>query len=421
MRPLTYSLLPVLSLFSLLLLPLASAQEGGIIPLRQAGPSAAVPGRYIVLLKSDGVHQVTGRHGVARMAQRYDTLRGFAADLTPAQARKLAADPEVMVIQPDYIVEAFAKPSTVAKPKPTQTLPTGVNRIDADLSPTAQIDGTEQAMNADIAIIDTGVQKSHPDLNVYRQVNFTTERSADDANGHGTHVAGTAAARDNTAGVVGVAPGARIWSVKVLNRNGSGYLSDVIKGIDYVTANAAAIEVANMSLGCEGCQTPAMDEAIRRSVTAGVVYTVAAGNNAKDAATFSPANHPDVIAVSAMADFNGKPGGGAAATCRPDVDDTFADFSNYGAVVDIAAPGVCILSTTIGGKYATLSGTSMASPHVAGAAALYIIKNGMTKDAAGVAAVRAALIAGGTPQGDLNGFSGDPDAFAEPLVNAAAL
>ncbi|KAF0190436.1 MAG: peptidase S8/S53 subtilisin kexin sedolisin [Gammaproteobacteria bacterium] len=197
------------------------------------------------------------------------------------------------------------------------------------------MDNVDTPLDVDIAVIDTGSQATHPDLRVVTQVNFTNELSPDDRNGHGTHVAGTAAALDNGAGVTGVAPGARIWSVKVLDRNGSGYLSDVIEGIDYVTANAASIEVANMSLGCQ-CQTAAMDEAIRRSVAAGVVYAVAAGNSAMDAATFSPANHPDVIAVSAVADFNGKPGGGAAATCRSDVDDTLADFSNFGGVVDIA-------------------------------------------------------------------------------------
>jgi subtilisin family serine protease len=209
--------------------------------------------------------------------------------------------------------------------------------------------------------------------------------------------------------------------VKVLGRNGSGYLSDVIEGIDYVTANASQIEVANMSLGCLQCQTAAMDTAISRSVAAGVVYAVAAGNDAVDAALESPANHPDVLAVSAIADFNGQPGGGAAATCRPDQDDTFADFSNYGSTVDIAAPGVCILSTYKGGKYAIVSGTSMASPHVAGAAALYIVTHGKPTDAAGVAAVRAALISGGTTQTAPEGFTGDPDAYPEPLVNAEPL
>ncbi len=398
---------------------LVSAQDREDVSFgRRHGPSPVVPGQYIVLTKGDVMNQVVKRHNVTQKFKHYGAVKGFAAALSDAQVAELRADPDVVALQPDYVVEALKRPSSSAA---VQVLPTGVNRIDADLSPTARIDGVSQSLNVDIAVIDTGVQKSHPDLNVFRQVNFTNEKQMDDLNGHGTHVAGIAAAKDNAAGVVGVAPGARIWSVKVLNRNGSGYLSDVIEGIDYVTANAASVEVANMSLGCVGCQTVAMDTAISRSVAAGVVYAVAAGNDASDAVDESPANHPDVLAVSAIADFNGLPGGGASATCYPDEDDTFANFSNYGSVVDIAAPGVCILSTYKGGKYATMSGTSMASPHVAGAAALYILTHGKPTDAAGVAAVRSALVIGGTAQTAAGGFSGDPDASHEPLVNAASL
>ncbi len=187
-------------------------------------------------------------------------------------------------------------------------------------------------------------------------------------------MAGSAAALDNGIGVVGMAPGARLHAVKVLNDRGSGYMSWIVAGIDWVTARADTIEVANMSLGCE-CSSAAQDKAITNSVAAGVTYAVAAGNSDKDAATFSPANHPDVITVSALADFDGKEGwavGNATSPpyCRVDQDDTLADFSNFGLLVELAAPGVCIQSTWPGGGYNTISGTSMASPHVAGAAAL---------------------------------------------------
>jgi subtilisin family serine protease len=211
-----------------------------------------------------------------------------------------------------------------------------------------------------------------------------------DPNGHGTHVSGTAAAKDNAIGVVGVAPGARVWSVRVLDANGSGYISDIVAGVNWVTAHASTIEVANMSLGCE-CTSAAMNTAIANSVSAGVTYTIAAGNSAKDASTFSPANHPDVITVSALADFDGRSGGLGAATCRSDQDDTLADFSNFGPLVEIAAPGVCINSSVPGGGYdSTYSGTSMASPHVAGAAAVLASTMGHVP-----AAIRSQLIATG--------------------------
>jgi subtilisin family serine protease len=214
--------------------------------------------------------------------------------------------------------------------------------------------------------------------------------------------------------VVGVAPGARLWAVKVLNDSGSGYISEIVAGIDWVTARASTIEVANMSLGCQ-CSSQALNDALTRSTNAGVVYVVAAGNSARDAATFSPANHPQVITVSAVADFNGTAGGGAGATCRADVDDTFADFSNFGSAVDLAAPGVCITSTWTGGGYATISGTSMATPHGSGAAALYILEKGV-----GQSFGRWSTVLGGlrsqwaVPQADPCGFSGGKS--AEPML-----
>ncbi|QLH08595.1 peptidase S8 [Candidatus Nitrosotenuis sp. DW1] len=308
-------------------------------------------------------------------------------------------------VEPDYEVQIFV-----------QTIPTGINRIDADLSSTISGDA-QNSVNVDIAIIDTGIDLKHPDLNIYKQISFVRgTKTANDDNGHGSHVAGIVAAKDDSNGVVGVAPGARLWAVKVLDRNGSGSLSNVIKGIDYVTANAAQIDVANMSLGGEFTSS-SLNSALSKSVAAGVTYVVAAGNSAKDAQTFSPANHPDVIAVSAIVDTDGKCGEFGASTSYG-ADDTFAIFSNFGSVVDMAAPGVNIYSTYKSGTYATLSGTSMASPHVAGAAALFKASNPLATPTD----IRNSLLSNGSNPSTLcngNGFgyfNGDKDVIPEPLL-----
>jgi subtilisin family serine protease len=278
------------------------------------------------------------------------------------------------------------------------------------------IDGVDdRRVNVDVAVIDTGVDLDHPDLNVVGWTRCTRgscrTNGSDDGNGHGTHVAGTIGAKDNNIGPVGVAPGARIWSVGVLGANGSGSTADIIAGVDWVTARASTIEVANMSLGGQFTSS-ALTNAITNSVNAGVVYVVAAGNSDMNAANFTPANHPDVITVSALADFNGLAGGGASPTCRSDVDDTLADFSNYGATVEIAAPGVCIYSTWRYGGYNTISGTSMASPHVAGAAALLASVNNPNNRTA-VLNMRAKLIA----DGNFNWTDDSGDGIKEPLLD----
>jgi subtilisin len=244
--------------------------------------------------------------------------------------------------------------------------------------------------------------------------------SANDDHGHGSHVAGTIGALDNGAGVVGVAPGARIWPVKVLNAVGAGLISQIVCGIDYVTSKAGEIDVANMSLtgggsddgNCGNTNGDTEHRAICASVAAGITYVVAAGNDSRDAAQSIPASYDEVITVSALADFNGQPGGGAAATCTSDQDDTFASFSNFGADVDIIAPGVCIYSTTSGSSYTTMSGTSMASPHVAGAAALYRAVN----PTASPAQVKQALISAGTTNWS---NADDRDGIKEPLLNVS--
>ena len=391
---------------------------GLVVSVVAVGPVGAAPqasGGYIVVLKGTANPAEAARRQGAKVRHLYrHALNGYSTNLTASQAARLRSQPGVAAVVADQTFHIS-----------TQTLPTGINRIDGELS-SAQSGNGSGEVNVDIAVIDTGIDLDHPDLNARNGTNCVSPGApAEDDNGHGTHVAGTAAARDNDIGVVGVAPGARVWAVKVLNAAGSGSTSQIVCGIDWVTANArsvAGIEVANMSLGGQslfgsfsGCNSSfdPMHAAICRSVNAGVTYAVAAGNSAANANNFVPATYAEVITVSALADFNGQPGGGAAATCRADQDDTFADFSNYGSDVDLIAPGVCILSTYLGGGYNTLSGTSMASPHVAGAAALYKAGN----PGASPAQVRTALQAAG----NLNwNDADDPDPTKERLLNVDA-
>jgi subtilisin len=389
------------------------------LPATAAGQRAAAAQRYIVVLQDSAAASTVAKAHAAtyglELGHVYRTaLKGYSAPMTAGIASALEALPVVKWVEPDHEVGTFA-----------QTTPTGIDRADAELSPTAAIDGTDQRVNVDVAVIDTGVDLDHPDLNVHTAgakncTFFGLPLPADDDNGHGSHVSGTIGALDNSIGVVGMAPGARIWPVKVLSAAGVGLNSDVICGIDYVAANADEIEVANMSLGgggsddgnCGRTDGDAEHLAICNAVAAGVTFAVAAGNESQDAANVSPAAYDEVITVSALADFNGQPGGGAASTCRADVDDTFADFSNFGADVDIIAPGVCIDSTYMQGMYDTLSGTSMASPHVAGAAALYKANN----PGATPAQVKAALQAAGTANWN---DADDPDNTKEPLLNVS--
>lgn len=384
----------------------------------EAGTADLTTDRYIVVLDDDLVAGTVAKRHAERFGLDLDhvysnALEGYSAVMPRAVAPLLEALPGVKYVQKD------AKVATTA-----QSTPTGVDRAEADLSPTAAIDGADDRVDVDVAVIDTGVDLDHPDLNVNRNgaKNCSTlSLTLDDRNGHGSHVAGTIGAIDDGSGVVGVAPGARIWPVKVLNAAGSGLNSDVICGIDYVTAHADEIEVANMSLGgagtddgqCGAGNRDAMHAAICESVAAGVTYVVAAGNETADASTSTPAAYDEVITVSALADFDGQPGGAAQPTCRVDEDDTFAAFSNFGADVDLIAPGVCISSTWMNGGYRTVSGTSMASPHAAGGAALYLANN----PGASPVQVRNALRSNGSADWD---NSDDLDQTKEPLLDVSS-
>ncbi len=379
--------------------------------LAAGGLGAVIPGAYVVTLRAGQVTSVAAEHTRfgAKVAQVFPVLGGYAATMSPAVAALVAADPRVDMVTPDRVYREAA-----------QSLPTGVDRIEADMSSASAGDGLGTAVDADIAILDTGVALTHPDLTVAGGVNCVKGLlgggSYDDGRGHGTHIAGIAAAKDDAAGVVGVAPGARVWAVRVLDSTGGGSLSTLICGIEWVTENAGVIDVANMSLtgldSDKGCSSSPLHKAICASVEAGVTYTVAAGNSAANADEYSPASYPEVVTVSALADFDGKPGGLAAPSCPGGKDDEFAEFSNYGPAVDLIAPGLCIRSAWLDGKYATLSGTSQSAAHVAGAAALYISKNPKSTPAQ----VRDALVAAGSK----NWKAGtDPDKTPDVLLDAA--
>src|ERR671918_1221619 len=354
----------------------ATALLGAIVAVGSAAAQPAPAGTYIVVLRPSvanvpaAASDIARAHGGTVGFVYQHALRGFSIRVPAAAAAAIGRNPLVAYVEADQLFTVEA-----------QTVPTGIRRIFAPGNANLDIDGVDdKRVDVDVAVIDTGVDLDHPDLNVVGSTNcagggpFSSSCASggDDGNGHGTHVAGTIAAIDNGSGVVGVAPGARLWAVRVLNNNGSGYLSWIVAGMDWVTARAATIEVANMSLG--GGASQALDDAANRMADAGVAVAVAAGNSDDNAANYSPARAAKVLTVSALADFDGAPGGLGSPTCRSDQDDTLADFSNWGSTIELAAPGVCILSTWLSGGYNTISGTSMASPHAAGALAVLASK-----------------------------------------------
>lgn len=413
MKRLTILVAIVMSLF----IPVAQLYAA---PVKKA--NKVIPSQYIIVFKKNVVtdkaaEKFLNRFSALEVNFRYRyALRGMAVKMPQQVLDKIASDPDIAYIVPDVLLSLNA-----------QTLPTGVNRVNADSNAVANIDGVDERVDVDIAILDTGIDLDHPDLNVFNyayckpqgRFNYTCadgDVGANDVNSHGTHVAGIAAALDNSSGVVGVAPGARLWAVKVLEDDGTGAGSQILAGVDYVTAHAGTIEVANMSLTGSGDFQPLTD-AIDAAVAAGVVFTLAAGNDHIDVSQVFPAGNANAITVSAFEDYDGIAGGlsGNAG------DDTFANFSNYGSGVDIMAPGVAIRSTVPGGGLGNKSGTSMASPHVAGAAALYLAQN----PGASPAIVKVALIATANPAPCTNHSDGicgapeDPDGIQEPLLKLA--
>lgn len=275
------------------------------------------------------------------------TIRGFAVNASArGVANMQAKNPRIAYCEQDQVmsvVQRRGKPGGGGGTAPSETTPWGV----------ARVGGGERAASGRALVIDSGVDLDHPDLNVNADlsVNFTRDKSADDQNGHGTHVAGTIAAiKGNGIGVVGVAPGTEVIGIKVLDRRGSGSTSGVIAGIEYAADIAGPGDVANMSLG--GGFSQALNDAVIAAASTGLTFTLAAGNESTSATTKSPAsaNGDNIYTISSFAQG-----------------DTWSSFSNYGnPPVDYAEPGSAIPSTYKDGGYATLSGTSMAAPHAAG-------------------------------------------------------
>jgi subtilisin family serine protease len=375
---------------------------------------------HIIVFRSDvnanaAAADLAAAHGLGVSNIYSHALNGMAAVVPAGRLRALSNDPRVAYVEEN--MEAHIE---------AQQVPTGIIRSYASSNANLDIDGSDDfRVDVDVAVVDTGIDFQHPDLNVMGGVDCSggspikgsCSAGGDDNHYHGTHVAGTIGALDNGIGVVGMAPGARLWAVKVLNSQGSGYTSWIVAGIDWVVAQGN-IEVLNMSLGGAGTSQAYLD-AINNAVNNGVVVVVAAGNESADANGYSPAFVPAAITVSALSDFDGLPGGLAAATCRADEDDTFANFSNYGSAVDMIAPGVCITSTypIEQGEYGTISGTSMASPHVAGAAALLASGANAPQNAADVQAIRDTLVNSGNFNWD---NSDDPDSIKEPLLDVSS-
>ncbi len=419
-----------------LLVAVALVSGAATSSVRSAANAATSSSSYIVVL-DEGVDAAAVTASLERSVGfksrfRYrSALKGFAAQLTAQQVETLRANPQVQFVSPDGGIEAAGYVPIA----PGDNAPTGVRRIGAAVDQTSV---KPTAVGARVAVIDTGIDLSNSDLNARNGKNcITPGTKAQDDNGHGTHIAGTIAARNNGSRVVGVSPGTRVFAVKVLDSSGAGTFAQIICGIDWVAAHGPGtrknIQVANMSLGgggaddanCGNSNGDAMHKAICNASAKGITFAVAAGRSGTDFAGVVPAAYNEVLTVTASADSDGASGGvGGPPACSPaETDDRYASFSNFAVSAadqnhTIAGPGVCITSDWLAGGTMVLSGTSVASPHNAGSASLCIGSTSSPGPCAGltpaqvIQKLRSDAAAHATPgpiPGSSNGFIGDPN------------
>jgi subtilisin len=412
----------------------AAAALAGVLA---AAPAASAAPYVVTLADGASVDAVVREARLPAPTLTYDAaLTGFAADLSGPQLDRLLGDPAVTAVEPDVEVSAMGMEALAAG----ETVPPGIRRTGGATPALAHAPATTA-----VAVIDSGIDLANPELDAVSGTNCVKPGTpAQDDNGHGTNVAGIIAARNTGDGLVGVAPGTRVYAVKVLNNRAVGTLSQFLCGINWVAANAAALDIrtANMSIGGVGlsdgaCGTVSGDsehKAICAATAAGVTFVVSAGNGGTDFKTTVPAAYPEVLTATAITDTDGLPGATGPASCaRKELDDRTGTYSSYAvsaaaAAHTIAAPGTCITSAGIGGKTSTYTGTSQAAPHVAGAVALCHGSGGVPGPCAGLppAAVVTRVRADATAALTLStGFLGDPlrplsGKVFGPLVSAAA-